>query len=186
MTPHTDPILQVHGPEATTTLLDTLTTIWTAAHADHPDVAADGFTPDALRRQITGHTRHDHFTLVTAHPADHQPPIGFGYGFRCTPAYWLGPDLLASISNPVTTVEHLAGLCELAVLPSWQGRGIGSTIHHALVTELGTDWASLLAMPGNNRPEQRLYRRLGYQYAGPYQPGPNTPPLDLLLLSNSR
>ncbi|WP_331731309.1 GNAT family N-acetyltransferase [Kitasatospora sp. NBC_01300] len=178
----TELTLRTHGPQATTAMLDTLTDIWTAAHTGHDDVADAGFTPDALRRQITGHTRHDHFTLVTAHPAGEGAPIGFGYGFRCSPAYWLGPTLLSTISSPVTTVDTLAGLCELAVLPAWQGRGVGSTIHHALVDALATDWASLLAMPGEDRPEQRLYRRLGYHYAGPYQPAPDAPVLDLLLL----
>ncbi len=179
---HTDLTLHTHGPQAATAMLDPLTDIWTAAHTGRDDVADAGFTPAALRRQITGHTRHDQFTLVTAHSADGRAPIGFGYGFRCSPAYWLGPTLLATISSPVTTVCELAGVCELAVYPAWQGRGVGSTIHHALLDALATNWASLLAMPGDDRPERRLYRRLGYQYAGPYQPTRDAPVLDLLLL----
>ncbi len=139
-------------------------------------------SPPPLRRQITSHTRHNRFTLVTAHLADGGRPIGFGYGFRCSPAYWLGAELLTSMSSPVTAVEQLSGLCELAVLPAWQGLGVGSAIHRALLDTLGTEWASLLAMPGADRPEQRLYRRLGYRYAGPYRVGPDGPALDLLLL----
>ena len=167
MTTHTGLTLQSHDPRAATAVLDTLTSIWTAAHAGHPDVADAGFTPEALRRQITGHTRHDRFTLITAHRAGGQPPIGFGYGFRCSPAYWLGAELLATINSPVTTAKQIAGLCELAVLPAHQGHGVGTAIHRALLDALGTDWASLLAMPGDDRPEQRLYRTLGYRYAGP-------------------
>ncbi|MFJ9521845.1 GNAT family N-acetyltransferase [Kitasatospora sp. NPDC101801] len=119
--------------------------------------------------------------MITAHPAAGHLPIGFGYGFRCSPAYWLGAEL-ADIKGPVAAAKQLAGLCELAVLPAHQGHGVGTALHRALLDTLGTEWASLLAMPGDDRPEQRLYRTLGYRYAGPYRSGPDGPVLDLLLL----
>ncbi|MGW4698640.1 GNAT family N-acetyltransferase [Kitasatospora cineracea] len=176
-------LLTVHGPKDALVLLNTVTEIWAAAHADHHDVAAAGFTPAALRHQITGHTRHEKFTLVTASTPDAPDrAVGFGYGFLCTPRYWLGETLFTELDSPVTSENRIAGVCELAVHPDLQGRGIGTALHRTLLDALAARWASLLAMPGHQRPEQRLYHHLGYRYAGPYQPNPETPALDLLLL----
>ncbi|QKW18793.1 GNAT family N-acetyltransferase [Kitasatospora sp. NA04385] len=171
--------LRRYGASDTATLLDTLVDIWTEAHADHADVAQAGFTPETLRRQITGHARRDEFTLIAAYAAGQV--VGYGYGFRCTPTYWYGEDLLPAITPEARDTDSLAGICELAVRPGWQGRGIGADIHNALVAALSTRWVSLLAMPGQG-PARRLYDHLGYRYAGPYAAGPDGPALDLLLL----
>ncbi|MFC8452149.1 GNAT family N-acetyltransferase [Kitasatospora sp. NPDC057223] len=178
---HAQLTLQRYGASGADPLLDTLADIWAEAHAGHDDVARAGFTPATLRRQITGHARHDDFTLVTAYAAGQI--IGFGYGFRCTPTYWYGKELLPHIEpQEAQTTGSLAGICELAVRTGWQGIGAGTLIHAALLQTLRTEWVSLLAMPGDERPEQRLYRRLGYRHAGPYRAGPDGPVLDLLLL----
>ena len=55
--------------------------------------------------------------------------------------------------------------------------GIGAAIHTALLDALQPEWASLLAMPGNDA-AQRLYHRLGYRYAGPYRAGADGPVLE--------
>ncbi|GAA1399154.1 hypothetical protein GCM10009639_38440 [Kitasatospora putterlickiae] len=171
--------LHRHGVDDIAVLLDTLADIWTDAHTGHDDVAQAGFTSEALRRQITGHTRHEEFVLIVASLADQT--VGFGYGFHCTPTYWFGEQLLPAIEPKARNTRSLAGICELAVRSGWQGYGIGTRIHDSLLAALRTEWASLLAMPGD-RGAQRLYRRLGYRYAGPYNAGPDGPVLDLLLL----
>ncbi|MEV0536351.1 GNAT family N-acetyltransferase [Kitasatospora sp. NPDC050463] len=151
--------LRRYGAGDTGLLLDTLADIWADAHAGHDDVALAGFTPTTLRRQITGHARRDDFTLIAGY--DMGEIVGFGYGFRATPAYWYGEQLLPHITPPeARTTDSLAGICELAVRIEWQGRGVGTRIHAALLEALGTEWVSLLAMPGDERPEQRLYRQL--------------------------
>ncbi|MEU4118953.1 GNAT family N-acetyltransferase [Kitasatospora sp. NPDC028055] len=176
----TSPVsLRRHGAADTAALLDTLTDIWADAHSGNHDVALAGFTPDTLRRQITAHTRHERFTLIVASLAGHD--IGFAYGFRCSPAYWFGAQLLLAIPPEARTTAALAGICELAVRTHQQGQGIGTHLHAALLEALHAEWASLLAMPGD-RPARRLYDRFGYRYVGPYHPGPDQPALDLLLL----
>ncbi|MDH6115676.1 ribosomal protein S18 acetylase RimI-like enzyme [Kitasatospora sp. MAP12-15] len=177
--PATPVVLRRYGAGNAAVLADTLTDIWAEAHADHDDVAQAGFTSETLRRQIAGHARRDEFTLIAAY-VDGQI-VGFGYGFRCAPAYWYGEELLPSIPLEARTTDSLAGICELAVRPGWQGQGVGTRLHSALLEALRPQWVSLLAMPGD-RPAQRLYHRLGYQYAGPYQAGSDGPVLDLLLL----
>lgn len=177
--PATPLSIRRHGVNGTVALLDTLTDIWAQAHTGHDDVSEAGFTPESLRRQITAHTRHDDFTLLVASSADQA--VGFAYGFRCTPAYWYGEKLLPSITPDARNTESLAGICELAVRPDWQGQGVGTQLHTVLLETLSTEWVSLLVMPGNG-PARRLYDRLGYRYAGPYRSGPDGPVLDLLLL----
>ncbi|MFE0460402.1 GNAT family N-acetyltransferase [Kitasatospora sp. NPDC058965] len=177
--PTTPLSLRRYGAGDADTLLETLADIWAEAHAGHDDVARAGFTPQTLRRQITAHARRDDFTLIVAFSAGHA--VGFGYGFRCTPAYWYGEQLLPAIAPEARDTDSLAGICELAVRTGWQGRGVGTRLHAALLEALHTEWVSLLAMPGD-QPAQRLYHRLGYRYAGPYNAGPDGPVLDLLLL----
>ncbi|MFB7375821.1 GNAT family N-acetyltransferase [Kitasatospora purpeofusca] len=171
--------LRRHGAGDTADLLDALTEVWAEAHTGHDDVARAGFTPEALRRQITGHARHEGFVLVAAYAEGRI--VGFGYGFICTPLYWFGEQLLPSIAPEARRTDSLAGICELAVRTGWQGQGIGSGLHRELLEALRTRWVSLLAMPGDT-PARRLYDRLGYRYAGPYRTGPDGPVLDLLLL----
>ncbi|MFE3629464.1 GNAT family N-acetyltransferase [Streptomyces goshikiensis] len=179
-TPATPLTLKRYSASDAEPLLDTLADVWAEAHAGHDAVARAGFTADTLRPQITGHARHDDFTLIVAYTAG--TLIGFGYGFRASPAYWYGEQLLPHITpEAARTTDSLAGICELAVRTSWQGHGAGTRIHQALLDALATEWVSLLAMPGNT-PAQQLYRRLGYRYAGPYQARPAGPVLDLLLL----
>ncbi|MER5866654.1 GNAT family N-acetyltransferase [Kitasatospora sp. NPDC002040] len=180
-TPPSPPTLQRYGASDAEPLLDTLADVWAEAHAGHDDVARAGFTPATLRRQITGHAQHEAFTLITAYAAGQI--IGFGYGFRCSPDYWFGERLLPHIEpREAQTTTSLAGICELAVRGGWQGLGAGTRIHAGLLEALRAEWVSLLSMPGCERPEQRLYRKLGYRYAGPYQAGADGPVLDLLLL----
>jgi len=176
---HSPAVLHRYGPGDVAALLDTLVEIWADAHADHPDVAEASLSPEALRQQLTTHTRHQGFALVLAFAAG--DPVGFVYGFGCEPAYWFGPELLPDLPEAVRTTENLVGLCELAVRPGWQGRGIGSRLHQALVDALAPRYISLLAMPGN-ADSQRLYRRLGYTYASPYRNAPDGAVFDLLLL----
>ncbi|MDH6575120.1 GNAT family N-acetyltransferase [Kitasatospora sp. MAP5-34] len=178
--PATPVTLRRYGPGDAAVLLDTLTDVWAEAHAGHDDVARAGFTSETLRRQVTGHARRDDFTLITAYCSGHL--VGFGYGFRCTPAYWYGEELMPSITPEEARItDSLAGICELAVRPGWQGEGVGTRLHAALLDALRPQWVSLLAMP-DNESAQRLYQHLGYRHAGLYRAGADGPVLDLLLL----
>ncbi|MGW1675464.1 GNAT family N-acetyltransferase [Streptomyces sp. NPDC002324] len=66
------------------------------------------------------------------------------------------------------------GLCELAVRPPWQSRGIGNRLHTELLRAINPRWSSLLALPSNQR-GQDLYTRLGYEYAAPTATPPTAP-----------
>ncbi|MFD5898600.1 GNAT family N-acetyltransferase [Streptomyces sp. NPDC060366] len=177
----TDVVIRTYGPGEVPPLMDVVADIWADAHpelVDTPGAETAGLSVPALHQQITGHLKKTGFTLVVAY-AD-GTPVGFGYAFPCSAAYWFGPGLIDQVPEGART-ERLMGLCELAVRPPWQSRGIGSRLHATLLTAIAPRWSSLLALPSNQR-GQDLYARLGYQYAGPYRNTADGPEFDLLLL----
>ena len=177
----TDVVIRTYGPGQVPPLLDVAADIWADAHpelVDNPGGQTAGLSVPALHRQITGHLKHPGLAMVIAY-AD-GTPVGFGYAFPCTADYWFGPGLVDQVPEGART-QRLMGLCELAVRPPWQSRGIGTRLHTELLKTIAPAWASLLALPSNRR-GQDLYTRLGYQYAGPYSNEPGGPEYDLLLL----
>lgn len=179
----TDVVIRTYGPGQVAPLVDTIADLWADAHpeiVDTPGAATDGLSVPALRRQVETHVRHhqEGFTLVAAYA--HGSMIGFGYAFPCTPEYWFGSELLPQIPEHVRA-GRLMGLCELAVTPAWQGQGIGTRLHAALLKAINPEWSSLLVRPDNTA-GRSLYERLGYRYAGPYRNEPGGPVYDLLLL----
>jgi hypothetical protein len=93
--------LRTYGPDHVPALLDTVADIWAEAHPELATGTGTGpgdLSEPALRRQITGHTRHGGCTLVVAHEGG--TPVGMGYAFPCSASYWFGPDLLDRVPGP--------------------------------------------------------------------------------------
>ncbi|MFJ4768288.1 GNAT family N-acetyltransferase [Streptomyces uncialis] len=136
-------------------LLDVIAGIWAESHLEFdgdPAAEAAGLSVDALRRQVTGHLKHPGFTLTVAHSGG--AAVGFGYAFLCSADYWFGPDLVDRVPEAART-ERLMGLCELAVQPDWQGRGIGSLLHAELIASTALPPRSPERGPNLLRPLRR-------------------------------
>lgn len=57
-------------------------------------------------------------------------------------------------------------LVDIALLPLWRGRGIGSALLRALQQEAGAARLPLRLQVVSNNPAEALYRRLGFQETG--------------------
>jgi GNAT superfamily N-acetyltransferase len=177
----TDVVVRTYGPGQVPPLVDVAADIWADAHPElvsNPGAATAGLSVSALHRQIAGHLKRPGFAMVVAYEGG--SAVGFAYGFPCSAEYWFGADLVDQVPEGART-ERLMGLCELAVRPPWQSRGIGTRLHAELLRTIAPKWSSLLALPSNQRGKD-LYARLGYEYAGRYVNAPGGPEFDLLLL----
>ena len=68
---------------------------------------------------------------------------------------------MIGMGRALSDLSSDAYIQDIAVLKSYQGRGIGKMIVQALITELkarGVDWIGLIAEPGT----KRFYEKLGF------------------------
>jgi len=57
-------------------------------------------------------------------------------------------------------------IMDIALMPEFRGRGIGSDLLRSLITEAEASGRTLSIHVEHNNPARRLYERLGFQYAG--------------------
>lgn len=129
----TDVVIRAYGPGKVEPMLDVLADIWADAQPRtrrQPRRRHRRPARTRLHRQITGHLGHTGFAPVVAYAGG--TPVGFGYASPCSADYWFGPHLVDQVPEDART-ERLMGLCELAVRPPWQSRGIGSRLHAELL-----------------------------------------------------
>jgi ribosomal protein S18 acetylase RimI-like enzyme len=112
----------------------------------------------ATRREFGGdrvprHAGRDGFRFLGAFGAGNRL-VGFVYGYIGAPGQWWY-DRVAAALNPAARVEWLEPshfeLTELAVDPAYQGSGIGSRLHDAVLEGLPHERALLSALADNGR-----------------------------------
>ncbi|MEV7417088.1 GNAT family N-acetyltransferase [Streptomyces sp. NPDC089919] len=90
--------------------------------------------------------------------------VGFAYGVPAREHYpWRAPvhhRLLAAGRSSWT--EDAFYLCELHVLPEFQGRGLGTRLLTALCARAGDARRVILTTPAQQAPARRLYHRHGF------------------------
>ena len=97
--------------------------------------------------------------------------VGFAYGHAAAVGLsWV--DALAAQLAPPTRTKWCADaflLCELAVVPGHQGRGLGSALHDALIDGAPHATALLTTLDDRSNAGARLYARRGWRrLSAPY------------------
>ena len=99
--------------------------------------------------------------------------VGAGFGMRSLPGQWWHDTVAGAVGAGHPALQGAWVLAELAVLEAYRGRGIGSSLHDALLAAQPCPRA-LLSTELQNTRAQRFYRRLGWRSLHPglaFRPG---------------
>jgi len=128
-----------------------------------PPYRRDRFAVQTFARSLERHLRYRDFRLCTAREAGSDRLLGFTYGYTGATGQWWY-DLVATVMRPADVERWLSGgfeFVELAVLPGAQGRGIGGTLHDALLAGLPHRTAALSTLQ-QETDALHLYRKRGW------------------------
>jgi GNAT superfamily N-acetyltransferase len=90
--------------------------------------------------------------------------VGFAYGYNTKPGTWWYDNIAAALDGEQIN-DWLRGafeFAEFAVLPDWQGQGIGGCLHNFLLENLPHRTAVLTTLD-TDIPAVRLYYRRGWE-----------------------
>ncbi len=143
-------------------LKDQVVAVYAAAFAGEPynrttEVVID--FADTLPR----HARRDSFRLIAARDDGTGRIVGFDYGYTAMPGQWWY-DVVASVMGSEQRGRWLKDafeLTELAVLPDYQGHGIGGRLHDQLLEGLPFATA-VLSTIRMETPAFHLYHKRGW------------------------
>lgn len=112
---------------------------------------------ESLRR----HRQRHGFRLVVASVED--SVVGFAYGYASGPGDWWREVVARAASEDLRQdwFRNFFSFAELAVRPSFQGRGIGGDLHDALLSGVTQGHAALSTLAADT-PALRLYFRKGW------------------------
>lgn len=90
-------------------------------------------------------------------------PVGFVYGYRSLPGQWWHDQVRESLvqAGHERWLENAIELAEIAVLPTFQGRGIGTRLIDAFLEEVAQP--VLLALEADDDRTHALYAAHGFQ-----------------------
>jgi len=106
------------------------------------------------------HARREAFRMIAARDDRAGQIVGFGYGYTAMPGQWWH-DLVAQVMSAEQRERWLSDafeLTELAVLPEYQGYGIGGRVHDLLLEAL-TQRTAVLSTIRQDTSAYRLYRK---------------------------
>ena len=95
---------------------------------------------------------------------DGDTPVGMAYGGTCSPDQWFYAVVTDGMSDIMRTLwfENAFEIIELAVLPAYQGNGIGGQLHDALLADLSHKTA-VLSTINIKTAALHLYQNRGWQ-----------------------
>jgi GNAT superfamily N-acetyltransferase len=110
--------------------------------------------------RLSYHARQSGFRCVILRPAPGAEVIGFVYGFPGTKGDWFY-SFVSDYLTPALRQQYLDDFfefAEIAVLPTFQGRGFGGQLHDALLADVKQS-SVCLATPEIDTNAHHLYRR---------------------------
>ena len=115
-----------------------------------------------LENSLTRHTEYHGYRCVAAQGKDGHF-VGFVYGYHSEPGRWWHDTVAEEIRNRGHSafLEDAFEFVEFAVLPEWQGRGIGRRLHDRILGR-SIEQTALLSTDAGINPARDLYRRLGW------------------------
>lgn len=126
---------------------------------------------EEIRRFITRYARSSGFRGYVA--LLNNEVVGMGFGRQSLPGQWWHDKVAAHVGPNHPALQDAWELVDLAVLPGYQGHGIGTLLHNAL-QESQPCQRVLLSTEVSNTGARRLYKRLGWSYLHPgfvFNPG---------------
>ena len=142
-------------------LVDQVVEVWSAAHGLS---SASATRREFGTTRIPRHARREGFRFVGAF-APGERLVGFVYGYTGAPGQWWHDKVAAGLDAEARATwlapPHFE-LTEIAVDPPYQGRGVGSRLHDAVLEGLPFERALLSAL-ADNGPVLDFYARRGWQ-----------------------
>ena len=115
-------------------------------------------------QSLSRHQKRSGFHLLTARDLKTAQYVGFTYGYNGQAGQWWH-DIVVKAMGPRTAAIWMVDnfeLVELAVLPAYQGYGIGGTLHDRLLIEQTHPKAVLSTLQSETAALQ-LYRKRGWK-----------------------
>ena len=150
--------LLTHVPEA---LFPDLTEIYRQAYGPPPYSKGEEEVIE-FAYSLPDYVQRTDFRMLTASAGE--GVIGFAFGFRSDPLHFWH-QVIGSLLSPEAAAEWLADafkLAEIALLPDYQGQGIGGQLHDRLLVDLPHRCAVLTTLSADTN-AFRLYKRRGWQ-----------------------
>lgn len=154
-------------PNELSAVRDQLIAIYRAAFAG-PPYHEDEYDAQTFGRSLTAHaTRPGHTLLVARLP--NSPILGFAYGYTTRPGQWWYDTIRPALTEQQAQhwLTDSFELVELAVHPTWHGRGIGGRLHDTLLTTLPHRTA-VLSTAQEETAALHLYRKRGWHTLVPH------------------
>jgi len=169
-----------HDGDAARALRPSLEEVVAAAFAGPPYFEDRTGGSPALSR-FDAQTRRTGFALVTAEADEEPVGLAFGYTLPAATGWW--DDVLEPVDDDMRREDgtRTFAVFELAVVPSWQRRGVAGALHRELLRGRAEERAIL-----NCRPDalgaQAAYAAWGYRRVTSVVPWEGAPVYDVLVL----
>jgi len=148
------------GPEMNDAILAQITDTYRQVFREAPYFENEEYAR-LFARYLPGYVARDGFRCCLAENEAEGRVIGFAYGFTTMPGSWWYDNIAAALHGEQIR-QWLRGafeFAEFAVLPEWQGQGIGGRLHDCLLADLPHPTSVLTTLDKDILAVQLYYKR---------------------------